>query len=262
MSAPKPSRMVADRIAITHTVTTAIGVHAPEILPTLESTLFPTGVPKDLTVGAVIGAFKDLLQRRTDELVVVDRAHTLELADDDDHRAQRDERIEDLKSFLVSLRASFTNAYSAKVAAAYGLGQAPPDDTPKLILLANNVEALLRSRPLAEPPRKPSLKLDPIAAADDIKSTVASLQSSLDNVERERREAQVTLGAKTDGMAAWGTAYSSVAEVATAAFILGGRADLAERLRPTARRRAGLLEPDDAPAETSEASPPSPENTP
>jgi len=62
----------------------------------------------------------------------------------------------------------------------------------------------------------------------------------LSAVEREKREAQLTQGAKNNAMTEWASTYSPVADGAAAFFAIGGRADLAQRVRPTARRRAGL----------------------
>jgi hypothetical protein len=72
------------------------------------------------------------------------------------------------------------------------------------------------------------------------------LRKSLGDIEREKREAQLTLNAKNEAMAAWGPGYQGVADAVAALFVIGGRADLADKVRPTARRRAGLPEAEDA----------------
>lgn len=245
MSDPKPSQMVADRLAITRTVTTAVAVHGPEVAKAVEAELFPGGAPQTLTIAGVLAALGAALQRRADNLVVKDRSHTLELADDDVHRQKRESCIEELFDLLVGVRSALSNGYGAAIAGAYGLGQSPPSDASKLLVLAGNVEDLLRKRPLVEPPKKQSLKVDPVAAADDIKASALALNNALANVERERREAQITLGAKQDAITAWGTTYPAVADATAAFFALGGRQDLADKVRPTARRRAGLAEETD-----------------
>jgi hypothetical protein len=68
----------------------------------------------------------------------------------------------------------------------------------------------------------------------------------------------MTQAAKNNAMAAWGTGYSAVADGAAAFFALGGRADLAQRVRPTARKRAGLPDEEATPAPIA----PNPENAP
>jgi hypothetical protein len=234
--------MVADRVAITNTVVTAIHVHGPEIFPIVEKALFPAGPPNNLKVADVITAFGAHLERTTTSLVNTDRAHTTELADDDGIREERDERTVDLKDLLSTLRSNLIRNYGAIVAGAYALGAALPDDAPALLLLAGNVENLLRTRALVEPGKNQSLKINAVLAADDVKNSAAALRTALGDVEREKREAQLTQGAKNEAMATWGATYPAVADGAAAFFALGGRPDLAQRVRPTARRRAGLPE--------------------
>ncbi len=65
------------------------------------------------------------------------------------------------------------------------VSSALPEDASSVLLLAGNVENLLRVRLLVEPAKNQSLKIDPILAANDIKSSAAALKTALDNVERE-----------------------------------------------------------------------------
>jgi hypothetical protein len=258
MSDSNVSRMVADRVAISNTVITAVRIHGPEVAPIVEKVLFPNGPPNNLTVAQVIDAIGTYLERGTTTLVQADRAHTTELADDEGIRQHREECMIDLKDFLSALRTNIIRNYGAVVAGAYSLGAALPDDGPALLLLADNVENLLRSRALSEPAKNQSLKLDPLVAANDVKANANALRVALANVEREKREAQLTQNDKAEAMAAWGTTYSASADAAAAFLALGGRLDLAQRVRPTARRRAGL--PDEEAAPTPAAPPP--ENVP
>lgn len=240
MSDPKVSRMVADRVAITNTVVTAIRIHGLEIAPAVEKALFPAGTPNNLKVADVIAAFGAHLERTTNSLVGADGAHTAELADDEEHRQKRDENTVDLKDLLSTLRSNLIRNYGSVVAGAYGLGAALPDDAPSLLLLAGHVENLLRARALVEPAKNQSLKIDALLAADDVKNSAQALRAALANVEQEKREAQLTQGAKNEAMSAWSADYPAVADGAAAFFTLAGRPDLAQRVRPTARRRAGL----------------------
>jgi hypothetical protein len=244
----KVSRMVADRLAIANTVTSSIQIHGPEVAPALEKKLFPAGAPNGFSGQGMLTALSGLLGRKTDALVTADRAHATELADDDAFRTSREERRVELSGYLSSLRESLSRNYGPAVAAAYGLPSALPDDAQGLLSLAGIVEALLRKRALTEKPKRKSLAVDPIAAADDLKAAAGDLEATLTDVEREKREAQITLNAKNEAMAEWGTTYQGVADAAAALYVLAGRPDLAERVRPTARRRAGLPEADDLPA--------------
>ncbi|MBK9265508.1 MAG: hypothetical protein IPM54_37690 [Polyangiaceae bacterium] len=246
MTDAKASRMVSDRLAITNTVVSSINIHGPEVAPVLEKLLFPDGVPPNLTVAGVLVALGAHLQARATALVNADRTHTTELADDDGYRRTRDENLVAVREFMSALRSGLAQNYGATVAAAYGLGGSIPEEPATVLTLAGHVEQFLRTRPLVETPKNKSLKIDPTLAADELQSLANALKTALSDVDREKREAQLTQAAKNDAMAAWGTSYSGVADAAAAFYVLGGRPELAERVRPTARRRAGLVEPEDA----------------
>jgi len=239
------SKLIADRVAIVRTVRAALHVHGPEIVGDLEKMLFPGGAPQNLTVQGFLTALDDNLGRYGDTLIAVDEDHANELSDDGGIRAKREARIHELRNYHTSLRDLVVRNYGPEVAVAYGLAGALPEDTQVLLNSTKNAAKLLRSRPLTEPTRNKSLKLDPIAAADDLDEYHAALTKSLDDVEQEKREAQITLSAKDAQIARWPVVYSGTADVAAGLFVLSSRPELAEKVRPTARRRAGTPEVED-----------------
>lgn len=252
----KASRMVADRVSISDTVIASVDNHGPEVAPLLDKLLFPAGVPANLDMAGVLGAIRQYLAQTTTNLVNRDTAHTLELVDDDPYRLQRDEAIVDLRAFLVSFRSTFSTNYSPEVASAYGLSAPIPDDANTLVRVAANIEELLRTRALTETPKKKSLTVHPIDAADDIKTSREAVESALAHVERERRESQLTQAAKNEAMDDWSTRYPRTADTIAALFALAGRDELANAVRPTARRRAGL--PDSPATPETPPAPPAP----
>lgn len=239
------SKLIADRTAILRTVRTALHIHGPEIAVDLEKLLFPGGAPQNLTVQGFLTALENTLGRYGEALIAADETHAAELADDGGYRAKREACIHELRNYHTTLRDLFIRNYGPEVAAAYGLSGALPEDTQVLLNTTKNAAKLLRSRPLTEVARNKSLKLDPLAAADDLDAHNAALAASLDDIEREKREAQVTLSAKDAQIARWPVVYSGAADAAAALFVLGGRPELAEKVRPTARRRAGTPEAED-----------------
>lgn len=239
------SKQVSDRVAITRPVRHALHVHGPEIAPALEKLLFPAGAPQNLTILGLLSALENALARYASDLLDADQNHANELADDNGYRAGRDEKIAELRNYHSSLRDVVTRNYGQAVAVAYGLAVALPEDAQALLGIAKNSSTLLRSRPLTEAPKNKSLKIDPIAAADDLDEHRNALGTALEDVEREKREAQITQTAKDAQLAKWPVIYSGVADTAAALFVLAGRPDLAERVRPTARRRAGTPEEED-----------------
>jgi len=244
----KISKMVADRIAIARTVSSALRTHGPEVAPALEKTLFPKGVPENLTVADFIAALGDCLDVHVTDLGAADAAHTAELADDDPCRMARDDKAAELRNLCLSLREVVTRNYGQPVTKAYGLDVTPPEDPQQLLNMTRHTSLLLKTRLLTEPSRNKSLTLDPIAAAEDLEAHGKALEAALEDVEREKREAQITQSAKDMQMGRWSTVYAGVASAAAALFTLAGRPDLADRVKPTARRRAGTPEEADTSA--------------
>ncbi|HRI68300.1 MAG TPA: hypothetical protein PK156_28920 [Polyangium sp.] len=242
------SKLIADRIAILRTVQAALQVHGPEVVTDLEKLLFPNGTPPNLTVPGLLAALENTLERYADALFAADQAHASELADDDGYRAKRETCIQELRNYLTSLREVVVRNYGAEVANAYGLPGVVSEDAQFLLNTTNTAARLLRSRPLTEVSRNKSLKLDPILAAEDLEAHHAALSQALNDVEREKRESQMTLSAKDAEIARWPIVYSGGADATAALFVLGGRPELAEKVRPTARRRAGTPEIEDTPA--------------
>jgi hypothetical protein len=168
-------------------------------------------------------------------------------ADDAAPRTGRDESGANVRARLIGLRDTLTGLYGPAILAEYGLNAETPTAPDLLLQRAASVEKLLRKRPIIETPRQPGVTLDLTALANAVKADAGRLQEKLGDVEREEREAQLTLTVKQEATAKWSTAYQGVADTITGLYEIAGRADLADRVRPTARRRAGLPEPPDEP---------------
>ncbi len=69
-------------------------------------------------------------------------------------------------------------------------------------------------------------------------SEVKDLGDSLDEVDLKRREAQITQAAKNEALREFKAAYSAAIRLLEAMTILAGKPELAERVRPTSRRRS------------------------
>jgi len=239
------SKVVADRVAISRTVLASLYERAPEIARALDSALFPEGAPRALTTEGFLHALRDLLARATESMSAADLAHTRELADDVAPRELLEERIELLKSLLVSLRATLASTYGPTVAAAYGIPSQIPEEPEALLRHASATERLLRERSLTEPPKIRSLAIAPLAVSEDLGLAIADLKRALADVNREKREAIMSQSAKNLAMTRWSEVYQGVTEVACGLYGLAGHAELVDSIRPTARRLAGLPEEED-----------------
>ncbi|MCC6555630.1 MAG: hypothetical protein IT372_21930 [Polyangiaceae bacterium] len=220
----------------------SLEVHGPEVVPALEALLFPEGAPPQLTVAGVLQALHAVLARNRDRLSAADLAHAAELADDEAPRAARDEGLAGLRTLLTSTRATIANNFGPAVLTAYGIPSPIPDAGDLLLRTATLIEDKLRTRPLVEPSLQPGVTVNPIAIANAIKEKLDAVSGALADVERERREAQLTLEAKTGALAEWSLVYPFVDAVTTSCYEVARRNDLADVVRPTARRRAGQTE--------------------
>jgi hypothetical protein len=245
----QPSKAVADRIAISRTVVESLKLNAPEISGGLERVLFPAGTPQNLSVADIVLALRNALSQATETMISADAAHQIELADDIVPCAILAQRIEMIKAFLISLRATFVSTYGTTVALAYAIPIQIPDDPEVLLRIAIGVERLLRERSLVETPRIKSLSIAPLAVAEDLAVAIAELRRALSDVTREQREAVMSETAREKALIEWFSTYIATAETACGLYTLAGFSELAQGLRPTSRRLSGLPEEEDtAPA--------------
>jgi hypothetical protein len=243
------SKMVADRAAISRTVLSSIEVHGAEVSAQLTEILFPKGAPKQLTAEAFLKALHGALAESVRKLTEADLAHAQELADDDAPRAARDAALTEVREKLINLRSTLASVFGAAILKAYGLTGETPSDPELLLHRANNAASLLANKPISAKPQQEGVTVDPKVLASGLTSAAKKLQKALDAVRREEREGQLTRKTRDEASIAWSARYQGVADAMTGIYGLVGRADLADLVRPTARRRAGLTEEEDVSTE-------------
>ena len=251
------SKVVSDRVAITRTLTWAIEVHGAEVAQTLEAALFPGGAPANCDVRVFLAALRGHAQRAADEIASKDQAHAMEMADDAAPRQAREAARTALREGIIGIRGSLEGVYGSAILSAYGLTGETPTEADELVHTASTAEELLRTRALTEKPLRVGISVDTKAIADDLKERIDHLRAALGDVRREEREAQVTREARNAALIAWNTSYQGVADTVTGLFELSGQSALADRVRPTARRRAGLTEEADTESSTPQETAPS-----
>ena len=241
----KLSKMAANRLAVTATVSSSAAVHGAELGEALHTVLFPDGPPRpDLTLKFLSG-LGSLLDRAAAEVERTDLAHATELLDDEEPRQRRDTSESSLTTLLLGHRDTLGALYGPAVCRSYGLSAALPTTPAQLVQRARSILSQYRERPLTEPPLRAGVTIKLGVLADELEDAVAKLAGALGDVQRETREAQLTLERKTQAAEAWASVYSGVTHAFYGLYILAGRRDLADRIEPTARRRAGLPEEED-----------------
>lgn len=167
-------------------------------------------------------------------MVDADAAHEAELGDDDGVRAARDAACEALSDKLVELREVLTGAFGATTASSILAGPTPQDPV-VLARFANEVVTAL-GRIKLPAPRIKGAKLDKAETAAEIADLRSALDTQLKGVAREVREAQATLEAKNQEIAAYDAIFTGGAKALEGLLLLAGKAELAAKVKPSSRR--------------------------
>jgi hypothetical protein len=254
-----PSKMVTDRQKLTGSLRQAALTHAEEVSTRLTDILTPLleegETLPDLAVLQQLPA--RWLARREQTLVAADEAHLAELVDDRDPRRRRDELADEVRGKLVLIRGTVAALFGFDVATdVLGIGGATAADPVALHRqAARALERLSAPEPDLPPLQVEGIQLDPAALAASLQPAVNELAAVLDQVARERREAETTLAAKSEALATYDDAASRVVQFLSGLYELAERPEFAERLRLT-QRHGGTSEPVPAQEEGSEATGP------
>jgi hypothetical protein len=92
--------------------------------------------------------------------------------------------------------------------------------------------------------------VDVATMIQSLEKCINNLVKSLDDVKLEERELQAAINFRDQKSDEWKTGYYAVASIISGLYLLGGRSDLAEKIRPTVRKSASdvvVPEPDPAP---------------
>ena len=249
------TKLVANRQTNAAVVVAALEVHVKASAGDLSALLFPEGEPKHLTVELVIAALGKVLGARADAMGAADRALADELGDDQPYRDARDAARAGVRGAMTDCQSSLSGAYDASVVHAYALDSAIPTADNLLLQQARVVHAALaKGAPKAA--AKKGRKLDFAVLAEELEVQIGLLDVALRDVKREEREAEQALTKRDAAVAAFEPVYTGIADVAGGLLELVGQGELASRVKPTVRRRAGLEVPAADPAAVAPAVPP------
>lgn len=231
----------ADRVKGAEAVNASVETHGDEIAAAIVAELAPLLRPGETMPDVAL--FFRLVGRKMvavgGELSTADDAHEAELADDPPWRAKRDAAATAVRSALVDLRDGVTTAHGPDAARRLALAKPPSFEPAVLAEEASRVLDKLGDETLTlPPPKRRGLKVDLGELGEDIGAELGTLHESLAVLRREGRESERTLTAKHRAMAAFDAAVGPGTALIVAAFKLGGRADLADRVVPTEPKRS------------------------
>lgn len=244
-----PSKQVTDRSKSALAVAAAGRTHAADVATAL-SDLFSPQLEQGESMPDIELLIK-LAARTLDvadkNMVAADEAHIRELADDAPSRDARYESADGLSDELVELREWLAGLYGAKSLERFGFAGPTPADPVALSRFAGSVVTALQDQKTPWPkPRQSGLNWDPSDTIARIESKRAELDKHIEDVAREVREGQATQRTKNDAIAAYDERFGRVATFLVGIFRLAGETALADRVRPSSRRR-GQTAADEAP---------------
>jgi hypothetical protein len=238
------TKLVANRQTNAAVVVAALEVHVKASAADVSALLFPKGEPKQLSVEMFIDALGKVLSAHAAAIGAADRALADELGDDQPYRDARDAARAEVRGALTDCQSSLSGAYGASVVHAYALDGALPAADNLLLQQARVVHAALgKGGPKVA--AKKGRKIDFAVLAEELEVHIGSFAKALTDVKREEREAEHALAKRDAAVAAFEPVYSGIADITAGVLELVGQGELAGRVKPTVRRRAGL----DLPAE-------------
>jgi hypothetical protein len=252
------SKMVNDRYRATRIVVEAAFTHANAAGARLDEVLAQP-LPEEGPGGAagVIRRLGRTLMASAEELVAADRAHEAEKADDAAVRRELEGAIEEVYGAVVDFRVGLEAVGGVEAMTRAGLVGVTPREP---IALGRMAQALLDALPglASVPATRRGLTFDAMSYAEPVAASVARLGGAQVALRREERELEATLMIKNRVMAAHDARFLSIARMLESRFRLAGFEELANRVRPSARR-PGLVENEpETPAGPGGEAPPTP----
>ena len=232
-----PSKQVTDRRKSSDSVVEAANVHAERVATAAEAILTPY-----LVAGEAMPDIKLLmllagrcLSARSAKMVEADEAHIHELSDDAPARDRRDRAHEGLNDAVVGMREAMIGLFGQRQTEALGFATETPRDAAALVSFSKTVSKSLRDKTFPAPARM-KVTWSPKAEADEIDVLRKELDEALSGVAREVKEAEATLVDKNTAIEGYDEAFSGVARLLQGIFVFAGESELANRVRPSARR--------------------------
>ena len=244
------AKQVVDRDRSSRIVVAAIEQHGAAIGAALGDALAPyareerTEVPDLAKFLHLLGR---LLSSRAIKLVKASDAHEQEATDDAEPRERRDDNDRELRQELSGLRTTVQGVFGDAGLRALAMWDPLPPGPDPLSRYAHNVQTALSKPGLAlTPHRHPgAFEFRSAVYASSLQTRLEALDKALADVSRERAEADTTLVAKTEAMAAHDRDFVRFAGLVEQAARAAGKTDLADRIRPSNGDPGVLLDPGD-----------------
>lgn len=242
------SKAILDRIAAADATMDQSAAHSARAREGLAAALTPYLAPGEALpdVDLVIALVQRRLAALREHMIIADEAHEEELSDDAAPRELRDDTAADLYARLMEMRELLRSLYGASALPALGFKGHTPEDPEDLLYFTRRVVIALRQGPLPHP-LGASDAPDAAALVEPLVADLDDLATALEDVDREAAEAEVTLRDKQAALDRFDDGFARCVSFLAGLFSLSGDDEMAQYLRPSARRPGRLSEPHDHP---------------
>jgi hypothetical protein len=167
--------------------------------------------------------------------------YAAEQSDDPAVRLELDVAEAELRAELIASRQMFAGNFGEAEATRAGLSSRTPEGGLLLVAFADNYLKALRDEPVRT--SLYGMSMDLAVNIQRVEAPLARLSSALDAHSREARELQEAKLNRDRAQEALRDAYVQLATYYESLFRMAGLGELADRLRPTARRAASVERP-------------------
>jgi hypothetical protein len=244
------SKQVAAILATTRDVVSSVENHGPLIVNPLKAELGKYTQADEFDPALLFSTLTAYFNAKASALRDADIALAQERADDPEFREKRDSSIASANKIITRVKSVLTET----ALLAYGLSSRTPETPDAVINYIRKIVAMLKDKPEVVNTETANeddfVKVDVNAMINSLTKCADNIEQALSDVKREERELQAAIDLRDVKLKEWKDAYIPVASIFSGLYQLGGKSDLADKIRPTIRKSSGgeIVEPEPAPA--------------
>ena len=259
----RPLTAVTARIQSCRTVVWAIDTFGGRLVDELGPSFTPLlGEGQVMPFETQLELFKKRLILVRDQLVAADRAYRDQRAQETLVRGRRDAAVQEVNRDVVDLRDALKGVYTAERLAELGFPRRMPRGPEKLSEQASYLNLRLGDPDLDLSGARYEFQVEPTNLVTKLSGSSATLQQAIEDLAREKRESEALKLAKDDALERYNSSFLWIARSVESLLRLAGLDKVAERVRPSSRRKGETERKDDSPEDgategeaSSEASP-------
>lgn len=191
------------------------------------------------TIRVFLDWLASTIEHKTEAMVTAELAYVTEQLDDPMVRARRDEAAVSALGGITRARMRIGSVWGDEGLVLYGMNKPLPRLPHEVAAYVRVVVDRLRKTPRTDPDGIGGV-VDTEILADALEGTLTPLRQALDDVNTEQRELHGTMLKRDAEVADWYEVYHGGATAMMGLYRMAGQREMAQRVRPTKRRAAGL----------------------